>query len=59
MEKREHEIHQRRKGRNILVGLVLGGFVLVVFAVTVVKMTEGAGMDMIDHRLDSGTGAAT
>jgi Coiled-coil domain-containing protein 56 len=49
MEKREHELHQRRKGRNIMVGLLLGGFVLVVFAVTIVKMTRGDNMEAFDH----------
>ncbi|RMH41200.1 MAG: hypothetical protein D6688_11735 [Alphaproteobacteria bacterium] len=38
---KEHELHRRRAGRNIGVGLLLGGFVLLVFAVTVVKLVEG------------------
>jgi hypothetical protein len=35
----EHEIHQRRFGRNLGVGLTLAAFVALVFAVTVVKVT--------------------
>jgi hypothetical protein len=35
------EIHARRKGRNLVLGLILGGFVLLVFSVTIVKLTEG------------------
>lgn len=39
--KAEHEIHQRRKGRNIGVGLMLGGFVVLVLALTFTKITSG------------------
>ena len=35
---REHEIHSRRFGRNAGVGLALVGMVLLVFALTVVKV---------------------
>ncbi len=37
----EHELHQRRKGRNIGVGLLLAGFVVLILALTVVKVTRG------------------
>ncbi|MEM8654774.1 MAG: cytochrome C oxidase assembly protein [Pseudomonadota bacterium] len=40
--KAEHEIHQRRKGRNVGVGLMLAGFVVLVLALTFVKITGGA-----------------
>ena len=36
----EHEIHGRRKGRNVGVGLMLGGFVVLVMLLTFVKITE-------------------
>lgn len=36
----EHEIHARRKGRNVGVGLMLGGFVVLVMLLTFVKITE-------------------
>ena len=36
----EHEIHQRRKGRNFGVLALLIGFVGIVFAMTVVKVLE-------------------
>lgn len=35
----EHEIHQRRKGRNYGVGLMLAGLVVLVLALTFVKIT--------------------
>jgi hypothetical protein len=37
----DKDIHQKRKGRNFSVGLLLGGFVVLVFAVTVVKLAQG------------------
>lgn len=36
----EHEIHTRRKGRNIGVGLLLLGFICIVFGLTVVKVLQ-------------------
>ncbi len=39
--KAEHEIHQRRKGRNVGVGLMLGAFVVLVLALTFTKITSG------------------
>lgn len=38
----EHEIHTRRKGRNIGVGLMLAGFVVLVLAITFTKVTGGS-----------------
>lgn len=35
----EHEIHNRRKGRNIGVGLMLAAFVVLVLAITFTKVT--------------------
>ena len=37
----EHELHKRRMGRNIGLGLVLAGFIALVFGLTVVKVTRG------------------
>jgi hypothetical protein len=37
----EHELHKRRKGRNIGVGLLLAGFVVMVLALTFTKVTSG------------------
>ncbi len=36
----EHELHTRRRGRNMWLGLVLGAFVTLIFAVTMVKLSE-------------------
>jgi len=48
----EHEIHQRRKGRNSGVGLLLIGLVGIVFGLTVVKvlgLTDVRQMERFDH----------
>ncbi|MFZ5961879.1 hypothetical protein ACOXXX_02920 [Thalassococcus sp. BH17M4-6] len=36
-----HEIHTRRFGRNLGVGLVLASFIAVIFGLTVVKVSRG------------------
>ncbi len=41
-QKTTHELHKRRLGRNIGVGLVLAGLIAIVFGLTVVKVTNGA-----------------
>lgn len=50
----EHEIHQRRFGRNLGVGLSLVSFVALVLALTVVKVTR---TDLAPHQLDGNNGA--
>ncbi|MCP5075175.1 MAG: cytochrome C oxidase assembly protein [Rhodobacteraceae bacterium] len=47
----DHEIHDRRKKSNVMLGLVLGGFVALVFAITVVKMMNGQDMEAYDHKV--------
>lgn len=44
-----HELHDRRKSRNVGVGLTLVGFIAIVFALTVVKVTRGDPMQGFDH----------
>jgi hypothetical protein len=46
----EHELHRRRFGRNLGVGLALAGFAAVVFAITVVKISGGSLVEGYDHR---------
>lgn len=45
----EHELHKRRSGRNIGLGLVLVGFVAIVFGLTVVKLNNGGVIEGFDH----------
>lgn len=44
----EHELHQRRRGLNMGLGLVLAGFVVLVFVLTFVKVT-GQNLQMPDN----------
>lgn len=36
----EHEIHGRRRGRNVGVGAMLAGFVVLIMVLTFVKITQ-------------------
>lgn len=40
---REHDLHRRRRGRNVAVMAVLAGYALLLFFVTIVKMGGNAG----------------
>ncbi|WP_199258480.1 hypothetical protein [Paracoccus binzhouensis] len=46
----EHELHKRRRSRNIGLLVVLLGFVALVFGLSVVKITQGDMMQGYDHR---------
>lgn len=35
-----HELHKRRFSRNVGVGLTLAAFILIIFGLTVVKVTS-------------------
>lgn len=45
-----HELHTRRFGRNLGIGIVLAALVGLVFALTVVKVTRGDPMQAFDHK---------
>lgn len=53
--KPDHEIYRRRFSRNLGLGLVLGGFVALVFALTVVKVMNGDLMHANDAKKNTGT----
>ncbi|GIX15631.1 MAG: hypothetical protein KatS3mg118_3590 [Paracoccaceae bacterium] len=53
MLNREHELHRRRLGRNAWLGVILGAFVLLIFAVTVVKLSNGGEIRGFDHTFES------
>ncbi|WP_172328085.1 hypothetical protein [Mangrovicoccus sp. HB161399] len=46
---RLHEIHARRFGRNLGVGLCLACFVALVFGLTVAKVSGGGATQAFDH----------
>ena len=48
----EHELHTRRKGRNYGLGLILAGFIAIIFGLTVVKVLqlgEAQKFEKFDH----------
>jgi hypothetical protein len=50
MQQVEHELHQRRRSRNLGLLAVLLAFVALVFGLSVVKITQGDMMEGYDHR---------
>jgi hypothetical protein len=44
-----HELHVRRLSRNVGLGLVLVGFVGLVFGLTIVKVSNGSKLEAYDH----------
>ena len=52
----EHELHERRRGRNLGVGLILAGVIAIVFGLTVVKvlnLTDIRQLEGFDHAAPS------
>lgn len=47
----EHELHARRRSRNTWIAGVLGAFVLLVFAITIVKLSSGHMLEAFDHSI--------
>ncbi|MGR3467165.1 MAG: hypothetical protein ACU0CI_04740 [Shimia sp.] len=45
----EHELHQRRKGRNIGVAVCLVAFMVLLVALTLVKLRETGPVEGFDH----------
>jgi hypothetical protein len=46
---RTHEIHTRRRGRNLGVALTLLAFAAIVFLLTMSKIRNGGTMEAFDH----------
>ena len=46
---KDHELHRRRFGRNLGLGLSLGAFVVIVFGLTIVKIENGESMAGFHH----------
>ncbi|MDP1670436.1 hypothetical protein [Phaeovulum sp.] len=47
---RDHELHSRRFGRNLGLGLALAAFVVLVFGLTIAKVQRGDSMQAYDHQ---------
>lgn len=48
---RPHEMHARRRGRNLGLAAALGMFVLIVFGITIAKLSSGQMIEGFDHSL--------
>ena len=42
----QHELHTRRQTRNMAMGLILGGLVAMIFAVSIVKLSQPQNEDI-------------
>ena len=51
MKNNDLEISKRRSSTNIMLGLILAIFVMLIFSVTVVKLSNGDKMQAYDHVL--------
>ena len=49
MIRAEHDLHQRRRSRNMGLGLVLVAFIAIVFGLTVVKVQQLGAVQGFDH----------
>ena len=49
---REHELHKRRFGRNMGVGLLLAAFVALVFGLTMVKVKSTNVVEAYNQEAD-------
>ena len=46
-----HEIYKRRGNKNIAIASVMVAFILIIFSVTIVKISGGGSMQAYDHSL--------
>jgi hypothetical protein len=46
---REHDLHRRRLGRNVGLGLTLVAFIVLVFGLTIAKVSGGGNIQAFDH----------
>ena len=51
MKNNDFEIRNRRGSTNIALGLILAMFVMLIFSVTLVKLSNGDKMQAYDHVL--------
>ena len=54
----EHELHGRRKGRNMAIGLILTGMVAMIFAVSIVKLSQPQNEDIYAPNYVPASGAS-
>lgn len=46
---RDHDLHRRRLGRNVGLGVVLVAFAALVFSLTIAKVSGGGAIQGFDH----------
>jgi hypothetical protein len=51
---RDHELHRRRSGRNVGVGVTLVVFIVLIFGLTIAKVQNGGTVEAFDHTFRPG-----
>jgi len=51
---RDHDLHRRRAGRNIGVGVTLVVFIVLIFGLTIAKVQGGGSIEAFDHTFRPG-----
>jgi hypothetical protein len=51
---RDHELHRRRSGRNVVLALTLVAFIFLVFGLTIAKVQRGGTIEAFDHSFRPG-----
>jgi hypothetical protein len=46
---RDHDLHRRRLGRNVGLFVVLAAFAVLVFGLTIAKVSGGGAIQAFDH----------
>ncbi len=49
---KQHELHKRRFSRNAGLGIALGTFVVLVFALTMAKLKDGGTIEGFDYQAE-------
>ncbi len=51
LNKTENDLNLKRKSRNLWLALSLGLFIVIVFLVTIAKLSNGNSIEGFDHTL--------
>ena len=51
LNKTENDLNLKRKSRNLWLALSLGLFIIIVFLVTIAKLSNGNSIEGFDHTL--------
>ncbi len=53
LDQSKEDFYVKRKNRNFWLAICLGGFILMIFLVTIAKLSSGGMIEGFDHTLRS------